>query len=179
MAQVPSYAPISTSCGVVRQPYNSRFWQKNCDSESAYEEAALLYAEQLEAVYLEFARRVSQGIRKRKGSTKIYAHTMWAVFDSSPEDLILGVPVDTIYDRANARQPRIQKGNLKSIMDKLDGLQTDDRGKGLVVTYAEQSGSVAVVDRTVLFYRKYCTVEWPWKDIIDSVDEDGFEADQS
>lgn len=155
------------------------FWQKNCDSDPAYEEAALLYAEQLEAVYLEFARRVSQGIRKRKGSTKIYAHAMWAVFDSTPEDLILGVSVDTIYDRANARQPRIQKGNLKSIMDKLDGLQTDDRGKGLVVTYAEQSSSVAVVDRTVLFFRKYCTVEWPWRDIIDSVDEDGLEADQS
>jgi len=155
------------------------FFQKKCDDERAYEEAALLYAEQLEAVYLEFARRVSQGIRKRKGSTKIYAHAMWAIFDSAAEELIVGVSVDTIFDRANARQPRIQKGNLKSIMDKLDGLQIDDRGKGLVVTYAEQSGSVAVVDRTVLFYRKYCTVEWPWKDIIDSTEEDGLESDKS
>lgn len=154
------------------------FWSKDCDNEQAYEEAALLYAEQLEAVYLEFARRVSQGIRKRKGSTKIYAHAMWAVFDSTAEDLIVGVPVDIIYERANARQPRIQKGNLKSIMDKLDGLQTDDRGKGLVVTYAEQSGSIAVVDRTVLFYRKYCTVEWPWRDIIETVEEDGLAGDQ-
>lgn len=154
------------------------FWNRNCDSNESYEEAALLYAEQLEAVYLEFARRVSQGIRKRKGATKIYAHAMWAVFDSTAAELISGVPIDTIYDRAYARQPRIQKGNLKSIMEKLDGLQIDDRGKGLVVTYVEQSGSVSVVDRTVLFYRKYCTVEWPWKDIIETVEEEGLGSDR-
>ena len=60
---------------------------------------------------------------------------------------------------------------------RLDGLQVDDRGKGLVVTYVEQSDRVAVVDRTVLFYRKYCTVDWPWEAIIRDVDEDGLEAD--
>jgi len=43
--------------------------RQTCGNIDAYETAALLYAEQLEAVYLEFARRVSNGIRQRKGST--------------------------------------------------------------------------------------------------------------
>lgn len=150
---------------------------QKCLDHKAYEDAALGYAEQLEAVYLEFARRVSQGIRKRKGSTKIYAHAMWAIFESSDHELINGVPVDEIYNRASSRQPRVQKGNLKAIMGKIDSLQIDDRGKGLVVTFVEQSNSVAVVDRTVLFYRKYCTVEWPWKEIIENVEEEGLGAE--
>jgi hypothetical protein len=153
------------------------FFNQSCHALKYYEDAAMQYAEQLEAVYLEFARRVSTGIRQRRGSTKIYAHTMWAVFESSDDELIQGVSVDTIFERASARQPRVQKGNLRSILRKIDDLQIDDRGKGLVVTFVEQSNSVASVDRSVLFYRKYCTVEWPWKEIVETGDEDGLDAD--
>ncbi len=91
--------------------------QQVCDSEDHYETAALAYAEQLEAVFLEFARRVSRGIRKRRQATGIYAHVMWAVFDSDDAELIRGVHVDTIYERAHARQSRIQKSNrLRNLM---------------------------------------------------------------
>lgn len=153
------------------------FFSQKCSSTQSYETAALLYAEQLEAVYLEFARRVSNGIRQRKGSTKIYAHAMWAIFDSTDDELLQGVSVDKVFERAAERQPRVQKGNLRSILRKLDILQIDDRGKGLVVTFVEQSNSVAVVDRSVLFYRKYCTVEWPWKEIVDEGEEDELAVD--
>lgn len=102
-----------------------------CEKQEFFESAALSYAEQLEAVYLEFSRRVSKGIRKRKGSTKIYAYAMQACFEASDEELINGVEFGTIYRRANERQPRVQQGNLKSILRKIDGLQIDDRGKGL------------------------------------------------
>lgn len=142
-----------------------------------YENAALFYAEQLEAVFLEFARRVAGGIRKRKKATGIYAHAIWAVFDSNDDELIKGVPIDVIFTRAHGRQSRIQKGNLKSILPRLDGLQVDDRGKGLVVTYVEQSDSVAVVDRSVLFYRKYSTVNWPWRGIADGAGDDEMDGE--
>ena len=153
--------------------------QQLADQISHFDTAALTYAEQLEAVYLEFGRRVSSGIRKRKGSTNIYAYTMAAIFSSSDRELIDGVNVDTIFERAQSRQRRVQKPNLKQILRRIDTLQIDDRGKGLVVTFVEQSNSVAVVDRTVLFYRKYCTVNWPWEEIIRENTESGFEADES
>ena len=141
---------------------------QECTDIRFFEDAALSYAEQLEAVFLEFARRTSSGIRSRRGSTGIYAHTMWAVFDSEDDELIKGVNVNTIFDRASARQPRIQKANLRSILPRIDELQIDDRGKGLVVTFVEQSESVAVVDRSVLFYRKYSTINWPWHEIANA-----------
>lgn len=148
-----------------------------CRRLDAYESAAMSYAEQLEAVYLEFSRRVSAGIRNRKGSTNIYAHAMLACFESSDAELILGVPFQAIYSRANARQPRVQQGNLRSILRNIDRLQIDDRGKGLVLTFAEQSNSVAVVDRSVLFFRKYSTVGWPWEDIIQELGDEALEGE--
>jgi len=102
---------------------------------------------------------------------------MLATFESSAAELIDGVNVDTIYNRARLRQPRVQKGNLKSILRKIDGLQIDDRGKGLVVTFVEQSDAVAVVDRSVLFYQKYRTVSWPWQSILEEGEGEELEAD--
>ncbi|MBV0890520.1 hypothetical protein KTN05_01485 [Paracoccus sp. Z118] len=148
-----------------------------CTRFDAHESAAMNYAEQLEAVYLEFSRRVSSGIRNRRGSTNIYAHAMLACFESSDDELIQGVPFQTIYSRAHARQPRVQQGNLKSILRNLDRLQIDDRGKGLVLTFIEQSNAVAVVDRAVLFYRKYATANWPWEEIINELGDEGLEGE--
>lgn len=148
-----------------------------CTRFDAYESAAMNYAEQLEAVYLEFSRRVSAGIRNRKGSTNIYAHAMLACFESSDDELIQGVPFQLIYNRAHERQPRVQQGNLKSILRNIDRLQIDDRGKGLVLTFIEQSNAVAVVDRAVLFYRKYATVNWPWEEIINELGDDGLDGE--
>ena len=77
-----------------------------------------------------------------------------------------GIPVDHIYDVSSARQPRIQKSNLKAILAKIDGLQVDENGRGLVVTYDSDKEKVLNVDRQLLFYRKYLTVSWPWEDLI-------------
>lgn len=157
--------------------YSRKNTSQICDDPSDFESAALNYAEQLEAVYLKFSRRVSKGVRKRKGSTRIYAHTMDACFEASDE-----VEWNSIlFIAANSRQPRVQQGNLKSILKKIDGLQVDDRGKGLILTYAENSEAVAVADRSVLSYRKYCTVHWPWNDIINEAasEGDGFDIDNN
>ncbi|MEP5446754.1 hypothetical protein, partial [Ekhidna sp.] len=131
------------------QIYDKAEMARTCNKTKHYENAALLYAEQLEAVFLEFARRVASGLRRRKASTGIYAYSIWAIFDSSNDELIKGVSVDTIFERANSRQPRVQKSNLRLILPRIDELQIDDRGKGLVVTFSARSDSVVVVDRSV------------------------------
>lgn len=148
-----------------------------CTRFDAYESAAMSHAEQLEAVYLEFSRRVSSGIRNRRGSTNIYAHAMLACFESSDDELTQGVPFQLLYLRAHTRQPRVQQGNLKSILRNIDRLQIDDRGKGLVLTFIEQSNAVAVVDRSVLFYRKYATVNWPWEEITKELGDEALEGE--
>ena len=133
----------------------------------ALQTAAMHYADQLNALYQQFAKRVAGGIRTRQDSTGIYAHAM-AVIVAAPDDLcIRGIPLDYIYQTAHEREGRIQKGNLRVILEKLEGLQVDDQGRGLVVAYNEADGEVSVVDRQLLLYRRYSTVRWPWEELIE------------
>ena len=132
----------------------------------ALQTAALQYAEQLNPLYQQFAKRVSGGIRIRKDSTGIYAHAMSVILEA-PDDLTLsGLSLDYIFQHANAREPRIQKGNLRVVLEHFEQLQVDPQGRGLVLAYNEAAAEVSVVDRQLLLYRRYSTVKWPWEDLI-------------
>ena len=74
--------------------------------------------------------------------------------------------MDYIFQQAHAREERIQKGNLKTVLEKFEQLQVDSEGRGLVIAYNEADAEMLVVDRQLLLYRKYCTVKWPWEDLI-------------
>lgn len=145
----------------------------------ALDAAAMLYAEQLNPIYQRFADGVSSGIRQRSDSTGIYAHAMAVILETSDEELIRGLKIDRIFAVANEREPRIQKGNLKTVLKKFEGLQVDDAGRGLVLAYNEVTREISIVDRQLLLYRKYKTVAWPWEEMIEASEQagDDFEAD--
>jgi hypothetical protein len=136
------------------------------DKIAYYESAAMSVADQLNGVYLQFGERVASGIRTRADATGIYAHGMAAIVAAEDSMHMTGIPVDYIFSVAHGRQPRIQKSNLKSVLSKIDGLQVDEDGRGLVVTYDPEMECVLNVDRQLLFYRKYLTVSWPWEELI-------------
>jgi hypothetical protein len=141
------------------------------DSMDALESAGMFYAEQLNPLYQQFARRVAVGIRTRQNATGIYAHSMAVILATSDAELIRGVPLDQIFQEANRRESRIQKGNLRTVLERLESLQVDEDGRGLVLAYNEATGEIAVVDRQLLLYRKYSTVQWPWEDLIREAEE--------
>ncbi|CAA6604707.1 conserved hypothetical protein [Rhodospirillaceae bacterium LM-1] len=136
-----------------------------CDLEKI-EDAAIFYAEQLESLYRQFAERLSSGIRKRKQATAIYSHAMAAILESDKSELINGIHIDNIFSISNSRQPRIQKGNLRSVLEKMDELQVDTEGRGLVISYNPGSKKVIVIDRQLLLFLKYKTIDWPWEEMI-------------
>ncbi|MDQ2631715.1 MAG: hypothetical protein M3Y75_12210 [Actinomycetota bacterium] len=136
------------------------------DQVEALDAAAMAYAEQLNPLYQQFAERVSGGIRSRSDSTGIYAHAMAVILEASDEDLIRGVKLDDIYEKAHAREGRIGKANLRTVLEKFEGLQVDEDGRGLVLGYNEATREISAVDRQLLLYRKYSTVKWPWEDLI-------------
>ena len=137
-------------------------------------DAAMHVADQLNQLYQTFARRVSDGIRKRKNATGIYAHTMAVIMDADDAVLTNGFNSKDIFAIANARQSRIQLPNLRSVLTKFAELQVDADGRGLVLAYDSQYEMVSVVDRQLLLYRRFATVKWPWEDIIS---EDGDKAE--
>ncbi|MGA1802075.1 hypothetical protein [Rhizobium sp. HT1-10] len=132
-------------------------------------DAAMHVAEQLNMLYQAFAKRVSDGIRNRKNSTGIYAHAMAAIMSASDSDLVNGLSAKALHAVAHARQPRVQYGNLKTVLTRFPELQIDEGGRGLVIAYDTLDEKVSVVDKQLLLYRKFATIKWPWEEIIDEV----------
>lgn len=136
------------------------------DNRDKFIDAAMKYAEQLNSRYQKFAKDISSGIRRRTETTGIYAHAMAVIMDSSDEQLIEGLELDTIFKIASKRQSRILKGNLRTVLQKIEELQVDSDDRGLVLSYNDATDEVTAIDRTILIYRKYVTIKWPWEDLI-------------
>lgn len=163
---------------------NDRVFQRKSPKVEIYEDgklaaAGMQYADQIGAVYLAFSRRTSDGIRTRKkNATQIYAHAMWAILEAKDTTFLNGISLDYIFDVSSARQPRIQCQNLKRVLTKLAGLQADENGKGVIVSFDEANEEVVLIDRSLLFYRKYMTVKWPWEEMVLEAEANGSGASQ-
>jgi hypothetical protein len=136
------------------------------ENTDKFDSAAMMHAEQLDSLYQQFARDVSSGIRKRQDSTGIYAHAMAVIVEADDALLLEGLPLDEILEKAVKRQPRILKANLRTVLQKLEELQVDSDGRGLVISFNEATDEISVIDRRLLFYRKYVTINWPWEELI-------------
>ena len=146
------------------------------DEPECYTRAAEEYARQVNAIYQQFAKVLSAGIRARRDSTGIYAHAMKAILETPDDQLIRGIGLDELTRITRRREPRISKQNLRVVLKKLEELQVKGReGRGLVIAFDEGSEEISVVDRQLLFYRKYLPVEWPWDHLIAEASADGME----
>jgi hypothetical protein len=141
--------------------------------EEVYEGVAMAYAEQLNALYQTFAQRVANGIRQRADSTGIYAHMLAVVMGATDKQLADGLSTDGIFKDASQRESRIKRANLGSIMQKINGIQVDKDGRGLILSYDDSKDEVFVVDKHLFFYRKYATARWPWERVIQEAEEQG------
>lgn len=139
---------------------------------SLFKTAANSYASDLNARYLSFAEILSSGMRTRNNNTGIYAHAMAVIVEAEDNKLINGLSLDEIYQKSNSRQPRIQKGNMRTVLKKLEELQVDNEGRGLVLDYDEAEEKIIAVDRQLLFYRKFLSARWPWEDMIRELEGD-------
>ena len=151
---------------------------KDLSDVAAFENAAMHYAEQLNAVYHTFANRVAKGIRTKPKSTGIYAHMLAIILEADNNALFKGLPLNDIFLKANKREPRITKGNLRLVLKKLDNLQIDDQGRGLILTYDSHAEIVTVVDKQLLLYRKFATLRWPWEELIAKSESDDAAYDE-
>lgn len=141
--------------------------------------ASMVYAEQLNPLYQQFAKNVSTGIRSRPNATGIYAHTMAVIMVASDDELTRGLDARKIFERAVKRQSRIQYSNLKAILEKIESLQIDQDGRGLVMGYSPATEELTIVDRQLLLYRRFATVKWPWEDLIVEADKQGGQLELS
>ena len=100
---------------------------------------------------------------------------MATIVEAEDDIAINGISVDSMFEVIHRREARVQKGNLKTVLERIEELQVDEDGRGLVVAYNSSTNEVTVVDRTLLLYRKYSTVQWPWEDLIREATEEQLE----
>jgi hypothetical protein len=72
---------------------------------------------------------------------------MAVVMEAENQVLLDGLSLDDVYGAAHARQSRIQKGNLKTVLERIESLQVDEAGRGLILAYNEATEEITVVGR--------------------------------
>ena len=138
---------------------------------SLYKDAANELADDLNSLYQHFAKVVSKGMRNRgEAATEIYAHALAVTLEATDQELLEGIHVDSIFSICHNRQPRIIKPNLMRALEKIEELQVDEENRGLVLAYNDIERVVLIIDRQLLFYRKHRTMDWPWQEMIDEID---------
>ena len=82
-------------------------------------------------------------------------------FDS---ELQAGLHYNVIFERISAYNPRVRRSDLTAALQRLNRLQEDRQVSPLVLSYNEKTRELQLVDRELLFYRKYGQPTWPWTD---------------
>jgi hypothetical protein len=125
-----------------------------CRSEICSEEASR---------YRQFADALSRGFKSNEESElKVYQNIARVSIEAPDHDLRDGLHYDTMYERVSLLNDRVRRSDLTAALQRLNRLQQDRQVSPLVLSYNEKSRYVQLVDRELLFYRKYGNPVWPW-----------------
>jgi hypothetical protein len=83
--------------------------------------------------------------------------------EASDQELRNGMHYNTVFDRVSHMNERIRRSDLTAALQRLNRLQQDRKVSPLVLSYNDATKELQLVDRELLFYRKYGTPAWPWQ----------------
>jgi len=114
--------------------------------------------------YRQFIEGISYGFRSN-GSTSVYQQIIRACIDDcSDSELCGGIHRDFLYEKIKKFDPNLPGRNLTNALRRLNKLQLDKHISPLVFSYNPNLKKVQLVDRELLFYRRYGNPSWPWKE---------------
>ncbi len=115
--------------------------------------------------YRQFNESVSRGFRGSDSSElKVYGRIVRVCIEASDFELCNGLHRDEILIRINQSQPQVRLSDLSAALNKLDKLQADRSISPLILSYNPDSRKIQLVDRELLFYRKYGKPNWLWEE---------------
>jgi hypothetical protein len=115
--------------------------------------------------YRQFGQAISRGFKSNEESElKVYLYIARCAMEASDHELRDGIHYDAIFDRVNVMNPRVRRSDLTAALQRLNRLQEDRQVSPLVLSYNEKTRQMQLVDRELLFYRKYGNPSWPWND---------------
>lgn len=122
--------------------------------------------------YRQFGDALSRGFKSNEESElKVYQNTARVCMEATDEELRNGLHYDTVYDRVHRLNARVRRSDFTAALQRLNRLQQDRQISPLVLSYNEKSRYVQLVDRELLFYRRYGNPVWPWNEEENEVQE--------
>lgn len=113
--------------------------------------------------YRLFSEQVSRGFQKN--STQIYEGVLRVCMEAKDEELCSGIHRDIIRERLVDMGYQVELSALTKVLEKLLKLQVERKVSPVVLSYNTDSRTVQLVDRDLLFFRKYIgesNLPWPW-----------------
>jgi hypothetical protein len=114
--------------------------------------------------YRQFGEALSHGFKASEESElKVYMNIARCAIEASDQELRNGMHYNTVFDRVSRMNERIRRSDLTAALQRLNRLQQDRKVSPLVLSYNDATKELQLVDRELLFYRKYGTPTWPWQ----------------
>jgi hypothetical protein len=113
--------------------------------------------------YRQFGQALSHGFKASEESElKVYMNIARCAIEATDQELRSGLHYNVIFERISATNPRIRRSDLTAALQRLNRLQEDRKVSPLVLSYNDKTRELQLVDRELLFYRKYGQPSWPW-----------------
>lgn len=109
----------------------------------------------------------------------LYRRIARVVIEATDRELLDGISRDDVLKRIQQWAPEADLQNLQKALIRLDQLQIKRKISPLIASYSDGSSQkLALVDRELLFYRKYKTMPWPWDGGDPLYERDDFDYDE-
>jgi hypothetical protein len=132
---------------------------------SALEQARAKICSEEAVRYRQFGEALSHGFKASEESElKVYMNIARCAIEASDQELRQGMHYNTVFERVFSMNPRIRRSDLTAALQRLNRLQQDRKISPLVLSYNDATKELQLVDRELLFYRKYGTPTWPWEE---------------
>ncbi|MDQ3816137.1 MAG: ATP-binding protein [Acidobacteriota bacterium] len=115
--------------------------------------------------YRQFCDAVMRGYKGfEESELKVYQHILRVFMEASDSEIRQGIHRNTVLSRVKAYEQRVRGSDLTAALNKLNKLQQDRNVSPLIFSYNPTSRLLQLVDRELLFYRKYGEPVWPWQE---------------
>jgi hypothetical protein len=112
--------------------------------------------------YRQFSEVISRGFPNGR-ENRFYKHIIRVCIEHCADiELCNGIHRDLIFERIKKIESEISKQNVTNALKRLDKLQIDGHISPLVFSYNPDLQIVQLLDRKLLFYRKWGKPNWDW-----------------
>lgn len=114
--------------------------------------------------YHGFVEIVGKGFKDpERTKLKMYHHLVRVCIEATDDELLRGIDRQAILSRIQVYETEANLSVLSAALSRLNRLQAERRISPPVLVYNSIARKVALVDRELLFFRKYTQAQWPWQ----------------